>query len=190
MALFEEFEPRLVGSVLSGTASEHSDVNLHLFADRPEQVAFRLMRDEIPIDLASAACARARIDISSIPCTSSSRATCRSTPRLSARRAASGAVSADRRQAHPPCADVRSWQRCSPDGDASVESLGAASSRDQRRRNSFTRTDPAPRARSIVRSDSVEIRSRGRWITSTRPDRTCGGICRRGPPYPSSSAVR
>ena len=51
MDLFEEFEPRLVGSVLSGTASEHSDVNLHLFADAPEQVAFRLMRDEIPYRL-------------------------------------------------------------------------------------------------------------------------------------------
>ena len=52
MDLFEEFEPRLVGSVLSGTASEHSDVNLHLFADAPEQVAFRLMRDDIPYELA------------------------------------------------------------------------------------------------------------------------------------------
>jgi hypothetical protein len=48
MDLFAEFEPRLVGSVLNGTASEHSDVNLHLFADAPEQVAFRLLRDDIP----------------------------------------------------------------------------------------------------------------------------------------------
>jgi len=48
MQFFADFEPRLVGSVLSGTASEHSDVNLHLFADAAEQVAFRLMRDEIP----------------------------------------------------------------------------------------------------------------------------------------------
>jgi hypothetical protein len=48
MELFADFEPRLVGSVLSGTASTHSDVNLHLFADAPEQVAFRLIRDEIP----------------------------------------------------------------------------------------------------------------------------------------------
>jgi hypothetical protein len=52
MDLFVEFDPRLVGSVLSGTASEHSDVNLHLFADAPEQVAFRLMRDEIPYEVA------------------------------------------------------------------------------------------------------------------------------------------
>jgi hypothetical protein len=48
MDLFADFEPRLVGSVLNGTASEHSDVNLHLFADAPEQVAFRLMRADIP----------------------------------------------------------------------------------------------------------------------------------------------
>ena len=52
MDLFAEFEPRVVGSVLNGTASEHSDVNLHLFADAPEQVAFRLMRDDIPYEVA------------------------------------------------------------------------------------------------------------------------------------------
>ena len=32
------FEPRLVGSVLSGTATDRSDVDLHLFADDPEEV--------------------------------------------------------------------------------------------------------------------------------------------------------
>ena len=38
-----EFEPRLVGAVLSGTATEHSDVQLHLFADAPRAVAIKLM---------------------------------------------------------------------------------------------------------------------------------------------------
>ena len=37
------FEPRLVGSVLSGTATEHADVQLHLFAERPESVTMWLM---------------------------------------------------------------------------------------------------------------------------------------------------
>jgi hypothetical protein len=37
------FEPRLVGSVLSGTATQHSDVQLHLFAERPEAVTMWLM---------------------------------------------------------------------------------------------------------------------------------------------------
>src|SRR5262245_6582154 len=32
MRYLREFEPRLVGSVLSGTATEHSEVQLHLFA--------------------------------------------------------------------------------------------------------------------------------------------------------------
>jgi hypothetical protein len=36
MQYLREFEPRLVGSVLSGTATEHSDVQLHLFADYAE----------------------------------------------------------------------------------------------------------------------------------------------------------
>ncbi len=43
MRLLDEFQPRLVGSVLTGTATNYSDINLHLFADRSESVAIRLM---------------------------------------------------------------------------------------------------------------------------------------------------
>jgi len=43
MRTLKDFEPRLVGPVLAGTATEHSDVELHLFADSPESVAFSLM---------------------------------------------------------------------------------------------------------------------------------------------------
>lgn len=43
MQMLSEFEPRLVGSVLAGTATEHNDVQLHLFAERPESITFRLM---------------------------------------------------------------------------------------------------------------------------------------------------
>ena len=52
MRLLKDFHPRLVGSVLSGTASAHSDINLHLFADRPETVALRLMEEGIPHQIA------------------------------------------------------------------------------------------------------------------------------------------
>jgi hypothetical protein len=48
MHLLGEFEPRLVGSVLNGTATDHSDINLHLFADRSETVAIRLMEIGVP----------------------------------------------------------------------------------------------------------------------------------------------
>src|ERR1700722_3522251 len=37
-----EFEPRLVGPVLSGTATQHSQVQLHLFAERAESVTLKL----------------------------------------------------------------------------------------------------------------------------------------------------
>jgi hypothetical protein len=37
------FEPRLVGPVLSGTATEHADIQLHVFADCPENVALKLL---------------------------------------------------------------------------------------------------------------------------------------------------
>ena len=44
--------PRLVGSVLSGTADEHSYVELHLFTDAPEEVGMHLMQHNIPYELA------------------------------------------------------------------------------------------------------------------------------------------
>jgi len=43
MHSLSQFVPRLVGPVLSGTATEHAKIQLHLFADRPENVALQLM---------------------------------------------------------------------------------------------------------------------------------------------------
>lgn len=48
MRLLKRFEPRLVGPVLSGTASAHSEVNLHLFAEGAESVALHLLDNGIP----------------------------------------------------------------------------------------------------------------------------------------------
>jgi hypothetical protein len=47
MQQLREFEPRLVGPVLSGTATEHSEVQLHLFADCAESVALKLIDHDI-----------------------------------------------------------------------------------------------------------------------------------------------
>jgi hypothetical protein len=51
MRCLQDFQPRLVGPVLSGTATEHSDVQLHVFADRAETVAFRLMDRRISYEI-------------------------------------------------------------------------------------------------------------------------------------------
>ena len=48
MRFLAGFRPRLVGSVLSGTAGRHADINLHLFADTPEEVSLFLMDNSIP----------------------------------------------------------------------------------------------------------------------------------------------
>lgn len=48
MRFLKDFEPRLVGSVLSGTADEHSPITLHVFADTPELVMFHLMNAAVP----------------------------------------------------------------------------------------------------------------------------------------------
>ncbi len=50
MEFFARFRPRLVGSVLSGTAGADSDIQLHLFSDTPEAVAFFLMEHGIPYE--------------------------------------------------------------------------------------------------------------------------------------------
>ncbi len=43
MREFEQFNPVLVGSVLTGTAGRHSDVNLQLFADDPKLLTIFLV---------------------------------------------------------------------------------------------------------------------------------------------------
>ena len=47
MQLLETFEPRLVGSVLTGAVTDHSEINLHVFADAPEAVVLELMHKGI-----------------------------------------------------------------------------------------------------------------------------------------------
>jgi hypothetical protein len=51
MRSLANFSPRLVGPVLAGTATAHNDVQLHLFADRPESVALNLLDRGVGHDL-------------------------------------------------------------------------------------------------------------------------------------------
>jgi len=48
MELLADFNPRLVGAVLRGTADEHTEVTLHVFADTPEEVGLFLLEQGIP----------------------------------------------------------------------------------------------------------------------------------------------
>ncbi len=50
MRFFRAFRPRLVGPVLDGTASDWSDVLLHVFADTSEEVAIFLMDEGVPFE--------------------------------------------------------------------------------------------------------------------------------------------
>lgn len=43
MRLLQDFSPRLVGPVLAGTATPHTDISLHVFAATPEEIAFLLI---------------------------------------------------------------------------------------------------------------------------------------------------
>jgi hypothetical protein len=48
MRLMADFDPRLVGPVLTGTASAHSDIQLHLFSESAEAVSIRLEERGVP----------------------------------------------------------------------------------------------------------------------------------------------
>ena len=51
MQFLKSFNPRLVGSVLSGTADKHSSIKLHVFADTVESIGFYLADNKIPSKL-------------------------------------------------------------------------------------------------------------------------------------------
>ena len=51
MRLLQKFQPRLVGPVLTGMASEHSEILLHLFTDQVESVGWHLEERAIPFRL-------------------------------------------------------------------------------------------------------------------------------------------
>ena len=50
MRMLEPFHPYLTGSVLSGTAGEHSDINLMLFSDDAKAVLLFLLKHEIEFE--------------------------------------------------------------------------------------------------------------------------------------------
>jgi hypothetical protein len=51
MRFLARFEPCLVGPVLRGTADQHSEITLHLFADPPEEVGLFLADHHIPCEM-------------------------------------------------------------------------------------------------------------------------------------------
>ncbi|MCK4864838.1 MAG: hypothetical protein KAT06_05380 [Gammaproteobacteria bacterium] len=51
MHFLNDFHPKLVGSVLSGTADEHSVIRIHLFAETVESIGFYLQDKKIPHEL-------------------------------------------------------------------------------------------------------------------------------------------
>jgi acylphosphatase len=50
MKFLDAYQPRAVGTVLSGTITEYNDIQIHVCADTPEQIAVALMEHEIPYE--------------------------------------------------------------------------------------------------------------------------------------------
>lgn len=50
MLLLERFNPQLTGSVLTGTATRHSDINLQLFTDSAKEVELFLINRNMPYE--------------------------------------------------------------------------------------------------------------------------------------------
>lgn len=55
MSRLAEFNPHLVGAVLNGTATEHSDVHLHLFTDSVKDVEIALLNAGIAFEVEAGA---------------------------------------------------------------------------------------------------------------------------------------
>jgi hypothetical protein len=51
MERLAEFEPHLTGAVLNGTATQHSDIHLHLFVDSAKEVEIFLMNAGVDFDV-------------------------------------------------------------------------------------------------------------------------------------------
>ncbi len=51
MQTLQEFDPHLIGAVLNGTATEHSDIHLHLFVDSAKDVELHLLSLGIDFDV-------------------------------------------------------------------------------------------------------------------------------------------
>jgi hypothetical protein len=56
----DQFNPYLTGSVLNGTAGEHSNIHLHLFADSAKDVEIFLLNRNIEYDVSESPRARGR----------------------------------------------------------------------------------------------------------------------------------
>src|SRR5258706_4624519 len=55
LARLAQFNPHLVGSVLNGTATEHSDLHLHLFTDNVKDVEMHLLNERVAFDVGEGA---------------------------------------------------------------------------------------------------------------------------------------
>ena len=60
MAELQLFSPYVVGAVLNGTAGDHSDIHLHLFADSPKDVEIYLLNKDVQFDVSEAPSAKFR----------------------------------------------------------------------------------------------------------------------------------
>ncbi len=67
MRFFHRFEPRLTGAVLDGTANEHSEIELHLFADSIEELTLFLLNANIPFEQCSQKVSMPNGDILEVP---------------------------------------------------------------------------------------------------------------------------
>ncbi len=67
MAFLRPFQPRLVGPVLDGSATEFSGVSLHLFAEPADAVSLFLMENHIPYELGSQQATMANGEVLELP---------------------------------------------------------------------------------------------------------------------------
>lgn len=60
MTELAQFSPYLVGAVLNGTAGDHSDLHLHLFAESPKDVEIYLLNKDVNFEVSEGASLKSR----------------------------------------------------------------------------------------------------------------------------------
>ena len=67
MLMFEEFSPRLAGSVLEGTATRYSPIEIQVFSDSPKDMVIKLLDFEVPFDTEDRRMRISKVDTHSVP---------------------------------------------------------------------------------------------------------------------------
>lgn len=67
MKMFEDFTPRLTGSVLEGTSTRYSPIEVQVFSESPKDMVIKLLDFNVPFDTEDRRMKMSKVDTRSVP---------------------------------------------------------------------------------------------------------------------------